>query len=146
MSATESQSERLPDGGGGQPDPKSPTTATYPKAARRRWLPLVGAFLLGSIVAAVTSLIVTGVWCNPWQESTATAGLRIATREPRLVFGPAGQSVENEFEIYKRRQRSLVKSEFVLGNALKPYRDEGGNEIKPAQLKRYFSDQRISDG
>lgn len=80
---------------------------------RRRSVLAIG---LGLLISAVSGF---GVFLLLEPKYVATAYLRIATSEPRLVSGGAALGSSQEFEVYKRTQKELVLGRFVLQAALR---------------------------
>ena len=79
---------------------------------RRHWvLGLVLAMLMSACSAAAAWL-----WFTP--EFGAFALLRVYNREPKLVFTTT-ENDKQDFEIYKRTQKGLMSSRFVLSAALR---------------------------
>jgi succinoglycan biosynthesis transport protein ExoP len=79
---------------------------------RRRSVLALG---LGLVTSALTGL---GVFMVLEPQYVATAYLRIASIEPRLVSGAASSNTQ-EFDVYKRTQKELVLGRFVLQAALR---------------------------
>ncbi|HEV3340440.1 MAG TPA: AAA family ATPase [Pirellulales bacterium] len=79
---------------------------------RRRCVLALGVGLLASALAGLGAFLLL----EP--QYAATAYLRIASTEPRLVSGAAVSSSQ-EFEIYRRTQKELVLGRFVLQAALR---------------------------
>jgi polysaccharide biosynthesis transport protein len=87
--------------------------ASYAHAFRRRWLiSAVAALPLAAVVAAA-------VWCLQPRTYTATAILRLASVETPLVFETADATTPNSFDVFKRTQRQLLRSRFVMLRALR---------------------------
>ncbi|HWB10182.1 MAG TPA: polysaccharide biosynthesis tyrosine autokinase [Pirellulales bacterium] len=79
---------------------------------RRRCVLALGVGLVVSAAAGLSVFMIL----EP--QYTATAYLRIASTEPRLVSG-AASSNSQEFDVYKRTQKELVLGRFVLQAALR---------------------------
>ena len=56
---------------------------------------------------------------GPGAKYTATGLLRVNRQTPFIMFPPAHQDSEQEYEIYKRTQEQLLKSRFVMLAALR---------------------------
>jgi capsular exopolysaccharide synthesis family protein len=79
---------------------------------RRRSVLALG---VGLVISALAGL---GGFALLEPQYTATAYLRIASTEPRLVSGSASSNSQ-EFDVYKRTQKELVLGRFVLQAALR---------------------------
>jgi succinoglycan biosynthesis transport protein ExoP len=79
---------------------------------RRRCALALGVGLVASALAGLSMFVLL----KP--QYTATAYLRIASTEPRLVSGAAASNSQ-EFDVYKRTQKELVLGRFVLQAALR---------------------------
>jgi capsular exopolysaccharide synthesis family protein len=88
-------------------------TSAYFHALRRRWLL---AILLGLVCCVPVGL---ALWNSKVPQYTAVSLLRIAVQEETLVFKTSDQLRRNDFEVYKRTQQQLLRSGFLLSNALK---------------------------
>ena len=87
--------------------------AVYLHSLRRRWL---SAIALGFVTAAIAGGL---VWYLKHPQYTAVSQLRIAAEDAPLVFDTADHSGQTRFDIYKRTQRQLLKSRFVIAAALR---------------------------
>jgi succinoglycan biosynthesis transport protein ExoP len=96
--------------GGGSGNP-----SRYLHALRRRWLMAVILALPISAAAA------WAVWSYMPRQYTATAILRLSSSENALLFQPAdgAAGAGNTFDAYKRTQRQLLRSRFVITPALR---------------------------
>ena len=74
--------------------------------------------LLLVLAAVVSSLAAAGAWVCTTPEYVAFALLRVYNREPKLVFTTTENDAQ-DFEIYKRTQKGLMSSRFVLSAALR---------------------------
>lgn len=88
-------------------------------AVGRRWLT---GIVVALPIAAITAFV---VWSNFTPIYTATAILRVASTESRLLFETAENkpASPNAFEIFKRSQRQWMLSRFVLIRALRDTAD-----------------------
>ncbi len=87
--------------------------AVYLHSLRRRWLSAIGLGLVTAVVAGGL------VWYLKPPQYTAVSQLRIAAEDAPLVFDTADRSGQTRFDIYKRTQRQLLKSRFVVAAALR---------------------------
>lgn len=106
------------------PPPAGATAAAY--ACPRSCLPILCIVLLCIMFAGVVALAVTVWWYT--REPTAEdelpkdsvyALLRVASHEPALLFRSPEGDPERNFQMYKRTQEQLLKSEFVLRAVLR---------------------------
>ncbi|TWU06955.1 Tyrosine-protein kinase CpsD [Symmachiella macrocystis] len=82
-------------------------------AFRRRWLLATALGICGGLMASFTAWRLTAP-----TYSTASL-LRVASQDAPLVFKTVDQASVSSFDIYKRTQRELLKSDFVLAAALR---------------------------
>jgi len=96
--------------------------ARYLHSLRRRWLVIVVVALPLSAAATYAARLFMP------RQYIATAVLRVAHSDKTLVFetADANRALGNTFDIYKRTQRQLLRSRFVLTRAL---RDGSLNEL-----------------
>ena len=72
------------------------------------------------LVAAACMIPAAGFSADrPGAKYTATGLLRISRQAPFIIFPPAHQDSEQEFETYKKTQEQLLKSRFVMLAALR---------------------------
>ncbi len=110
--------------------------SAYWHAFRRRWVLVVG---LGICCAG---LAVPAAWVSQAPTYTATALLRIAAGEERLVFPTADQALREDYELYRGTQQQLLTSDFVLLAALQEP-EIAGLEVLKEQLDpvRWLADE-----
>ncbi len=100
----------------------------YLHALRRRWLVAIVVALPISATAAYA------FWSFMPRLYTTTAILRLATNESTLIFETADvRGSANSFDVYKRTQRQLLVSRFVITHAL---RDESLAKLPAMQNER----------
>ncbi len=87
--------------------------SVYLHAFRRRWW--IGL----SIGIACGALAGVAVWFGMVPQYTATAKIRIASQQERIVFDTIDMTTQSSFDTYKNTQSQLVKSRFVLVGALR---------------------------
>ena len=89
--------------------------ARYLHALRRRWLMAV------LIAFPVSALAACALWLFLPRVYTTTAILRLAANETTLIFETAdsNNAAASTFELYKRTQRQLLRSRFVVTRALR---------------------------
>lgn len=80
---------------------------------RRRWWLML---LVGVPVGAMFAVAAWFVLPAPYR---AFATLRIAAREPRLVFNTADSGSVSDFETYRKTQVAMIRSRYVLNAALR---------------------------
>ena len=80
---------------------------------RRHW---VVALVFAVVCSGATSL---AAWYYFEPQYVAFAQLRVAGNEPRLVFETVDNTAQSSFEIYKRTQRELIRSRFVLNPVMR---------------------------
>jgi capsular exopolysaccharide synthesis family protein len=92
-----------------------PELPRYLHALRRRWLMAV------IIALPISASAVYVFWSFVPRAYTATAILRLTPNETKFVFSTADANVANAnaFEAYKRTQRQLIRSRFVVIPALR---------------------------
>jgi capsular exopolysaccharide synthesis family protein len=99
----------------GVPAPDGVDLARYMHSLRRRWLVIVVVALPLSAAATYAARVFMP------RQYVAAAVLRIATSDKTLVFetADANRGLGNSFDIYKRTQRQLLRSRYVLIPALR---------------------------
>lgn len=103
-------------GNGGERDGASGFDVTrFLHALQKRWLLALIVGLPFSVAAGALT------WRYLPKTYTSTAVLRLAAAERTLVFetADAGRAATNTFELYKRTQRQLIRSRFVITPALR---------------------------
>jgi uncharacterized protein involved in exopolysaccharide biosynthesis len=107
MSTTEHLQDEQPNG--------SPTSQTPPPRRLLRWV--VGIMLVPALTAAATA----AAWYLQTPLYSATSILQVRQDFPRLVEAPATNSAESfqAYAVYKRSQTVWLKSDFVVGAALR---------------------------
>ncbi len=93
-------------------EPYSPGLAAFFHAFRRRWWIAVPVGLLCAGLAA------PAVWITHVPQYTATAVLRIAAAQDRILFDTA-DTAGQDFALYKNTQAQMLASDFVLIAALR---------------------------
>ncbi len=113
-----------------------PTAATASYNPPRRGLPVAGLCLLCAILAATVALVAAAVWLGriagspddswtgPGDDETAaappaTALLQVDSRKPAILFEDTAPVDPDEYDALRRTQRQLLKSDFVIGVALR---------------------------
>ncbi|HIQ20059.1 MAG TPA: hypothetical protein EYH34_02310, partial [Planctomycetes bacterium] len=95
------------------PEPSLVGMSSYLHAFRRRW---VSALSLGVTCAALAG---AAVWFGLRPTYTATALLRVAAHQEKLVFPTVDHAAQSSFDVYKNTQQQLLRSRFTLTAALR---------------------------